>query len=111
MPGNRRTLTVEQLRAHLRAHAFRPAPADRVGVEVELTPLALVGERIDIRASQAAAARLVADLGGRGLAEPIAWCGGALTREPGGQVEWSGPPLPTAEDAARATARAVGRLR
>ena len=111
MPTPRRSLTEAELRAHLRAHAFRPGRADLVGAEVELTPLAIVNGRSDIRAGQARTDALWAELAVGGDAKSIPWRGGALSREPGGQLECSGPPLPTPEAAAFETTTAVRSLR
>ena len=111
MPTPRPTLTEPLLRAHLLANAFRVGKADLVGAEVELTPLAIVGGRVDVRAGQSLTDSLWAELARGGDPKAIAWRGGSLSREPGGQLEYSGPPRPTPEGAAFGTARAVRGLR
>ena len=111
MPTPRRTLTIEPLRAHLKAHAFASAAADLVGVEVELTPLATIAGRVDLDAARAGVDGLWADLPvAPGEAAP-SWRGGGLSLEPGGQLEYSGHPVGTPEEAARRTIRAVRGLR
>ncbi len=111
MAGAQRTLTRDLLRSHLQANAFRPGRADLVGAEVELTPLAIVDGKADPRAGQDATDGLWADLAGSSLSATITWRGGSLSREPGGQLEFSGPPFQTPEDSATATTAAVEGLR
>lgn len=111
MPAPRPSLTVSQLRAHLLANAFRPGRADLVGAEVELTPLAIVEGRADVRAGQSRTDALWEELATDVDAKTIPWRGGNLSREPGGQLEYSGPPWPTPEAAASSTTRAVRGLR
>ena len=110
MPGPRPTLTRADLRAHLRRDAFRCGPSDRVGVEVELTPIAVVDGRASVAAAHARGDALWASLL---CEEEVRWRGGLLSREPGGQWEYSGPPMATPGEASRSTDRAVrglGRL-
>ncbi len=114
MAGPRPTLTREQLRAHLRSNVFREGTADLVGAEIELIPLATTAGRVDIDASLARSDQLWAswpEAVGDRSEDAIPWRGGQLTREPGGQWEFSGPPLDTPEAAACAMERAVACLR
>ena len=107
MPTARRTLTVEHLRAHLRAGAFGAGEADLVGVEVELTPLAISRGEVDLGAAREGVDRLWAGLSSGGGSKGPSWQGGTLSREPGGQVEYSGPAARSPGEAARQAARAV----
>lgn len=111
MPTPRRTLTVAQLRAHLKSHAFAPGPADRVGVELELTPLATFAGRVDLDAARAGVDGLWAGMPVTPGAAAPSWRGGALSLEPGGQLEYSGDPCGTPGEAARRASRAVRGLR
>ena len=111
MSTPRRTLTIGTLREHLRAGAFRSGASDLVGVEVELTPLATFAGRIDVEAANSGVeATMTEALVGRDRVGPY-WRAGVLSREPGGQVEYSGLAMETPEAAARQTARAVRGLR
>ena len=111
MSTSRRTLSIGPLRAHLRAGAFRSGPADLVGVEVELTPVATFAGRIDTEAANSGVEALMTEaLVGRDRAGPY-WRAGVLSREPGGQLEYSGLAVETPEAAARQTARAVRGLK
>jgi glutamate--cysteine ligase len=114
MAGPRPSLTREMLRAHLRAQAFRDGPRDLVGAEVELIPWMAADGRVDVPGALRASDRLWASWPGAdgwGDTEAIPWRGGRLTREPGGQWEFSGPPLDSPEETACATTRAVAILR
>src|SRR4051812_28986376 len=110
MPASRPTLSRALLRTDLHASAFRAGGPDLVGFEVELTPLAVVANRPDLDATRAGAEALWADLAGPAEAEGVTWRGGTLTREPGGQVEFSGPAVASPEAAARLAQGAVRRL-
>lgn len=103
MAGRRRLLTHDLLRDHLKTGSFRHGIRDRVGAEVELIPWAVAGDRVDVRAALDASDRLWSEWpdgeGARGEGS-IPWRGGSLTREPGGQWEFSGPPLNSPEDTA-----------
>lgn len=119
MPASKPILTEQFLREDLEQRVFSPASAsgdDRVGVEVEFFPL--VGSRLGSGAAQP-------DREGNedfpglfpwlnSLAEEYGWLcnpaesaalafrlknGGAITLEPGGQVEYSSPPFLTPEEA------------
>ncbi len=99
------------MQAELRRRTFRVGGADEVGSELELTPLAVSGDRFDLDRALESADRLWVEWPESDGAEPISWRGGNLTREPGGQWEISGPPLPDPETAADAMVRAAGALR
>ena len=107
MPGPRPTLTRAILREHLRRNAFRCGPADRVGVEVELTPLAVLDGRVSVEAAHARGDELWSSMR---CNDEVRWRDGLLSREPGGQWEYSGRPLATPEAAARSTSRSVRGL-
>jgi glutamate--cysteine ligase len=113
MPSPRRVLSVDQLRMHLRSNEFGVRDRDRVGAEVELTPWSIVDGRFEIRAAQERGDRLWADLSPPGpiRVASVSWRRGWLSREPGGQLEYSGPAESTPEAAARETSRAVHVLR
>lgn len=102
MPSPRPELRLDDLRDHVRREVFRPSAAGKVAVEVELTPF--VFDELG-RPDHAGVQRFVdgfwTDLGGDARRKRLPFRGGALTTEPGGQVEFSGPPLESPEAAAR----------
>ena len=96
MPGNARQLTVDDARAHLRSQCLAPSPTTgRVGLECEWhvvranEPCAVVPLE-ELRAEMAALGPLPG--------------GSAITYEPGGQLELSGPALDGASASAAVTA-------
>jgi len=99
MPGNTRQLTVDDARAHLRNQCMAPSPTSgRVGLECEWHV---------VRASEPGAVvpldnlrALMAELG------PLPG-GSAVTYEPGGQLELSGPALGGIAAASAVAAMAV----
>ena len=113
MPQPRRTLTHAVLRDHLASETFRAGTSDRVGAEVELTPLAAADDgRPDVAAALAASDRLWSSWGGSPDGDgAIRWRGGILTREPGGQWEFSGAPFARPEETAFDVLHAVAELR
>lgn len=81
MPTRRPSLDLRRAAAHVAARSFRPASADRVGIELEMLPVTEAGTRPDHE--------LVADA----LAGLTTLASGtAVTFEPGGQIELSSPP-------------------
>ncbi len=114
MSGAQPSLTVDQLRADLKHHAFRAATEDLVGVEVEWTVLGADQGRFDPVRTR----RLVQDswrtLPDAGDPTRRPWnhgdSRGDLTLEPGGQIEFSSAPYPNPEAAADATCRAARSL-
>lgn len=114
MPGPHRSLNRPMLREHLRRVVFREGSRDRVGAEVELIPWAIVDGRVDFEAALAASDTLWhewPEANERSQRGSIPWRDGSLTREPGGQWEFSGPPLDRPEETAGAMVQAVEVLR
>ncbi|MGH9156625.1 MAG: hypothetical protein ACRD1K_12495 [Acidimicrobiales bacterium] len=75
MPRRGAVLNTGGAAAHILQGSFRPAAADRVGIEIEMLPVSGDGRRADHRQ----VADIVATLG------PLA-SGTAITFEPGGQL-------------------------
>ncbi len=103
MPTARPTLTIGRLERDVRDRLFARSARDRVGAEVELTPMAFDRSGAFDPASALAAASRVAE------GSPPR--GGLLTREPGGQIEISLAPRANPAAAARALGSAIAALR
>ena len=102
MPGPVRQLTVEEARDHIKGCSFRSPAPDLVGLETEWLVVDPDdgGRRVPFRrlcAAMAAAGRLPG--------------GSAVTYEPGGQLELSGPPAPGVGAACEAMAADVAFAR
>jgi len=98
--------TLDQLRDHLRRQVFRPGVdrRGRIAAEVELTPLRPLANPpggCDYDKVQVGVDQFWDAMGGSARRGRIDWRGGALTAEPGGQIEYSGQPFETACLAAR----------
>src|SRR5687768_7329141 len=88
MPGGRGSLTEPQVRAHVREHCFTGSGRERVGIELERLTVRLDAPDAPLEFETiASAAASAGPLPGRS----------AVTFEPGGQVELSGPPASLAQ--------------
>src|SRR6478752_4647690 len=95
MPGPVRQMTLGEAREHVYQRCFTDDGEDLVGLETEWLVVADGGPAV-----HAPFARLQSAMG---VVEPLP-CESRVTYEPGGQLELSGPPMPTVGEACRGMA-------